>query len=377
MVIQAASCSVRVTGRRACRAASWLRGDPGGGEPGLQGGLQGPGDQPVLRLHVVVLASRPVGFEAGALGGALEDRQVLAVAGLGVPQCLDGGRQGGGLERGEDRLQHWLLQPAARDLLAGLRAVHLLGAPAPVSRDAVAVVDLHEPPAPAAPHQALEPGPAFPRSAAAVTGRDRLVRGQGGDVGLEGVHRDVTRVMIRDHHPPLLPGQPALPGSDLPVGPQVLLGPGAAIAEDPRIGGMGQDVVHRRVPCLRPHDLAGAQVPPGKQQLIGAETDHDLPGRPEFAEPAEHRGDRLGDRLIRRDDHLIVVVVVEPGGQVQPQLPAGGLAAQPFGQPRAQQVQLSFGHGALQAEQQPVVDRGRMVDAIGVGDQRVGQRAQM
>ena len=69
-----------------------VAGDPGGVEPGLQGGLQGPGDQPVLRLHVVVLASRPAGFEAGALGGALKDRQVLAVAGLGVPQCLDGGR---------------------------------------------------------------------------------------------------------------------------------------------------------------------------------------------------------------------------------------------------------------------------------------------
>jgi hypothetical protein len=28
--------------------------------------------QPVLRLHAVVLASCPVGFEAGAFGGALE-----------------------------------------------------------------------------------------------------------------------------------------------------------------------------------------------------------------------------------------------------------------------------------------------------------------
>jgi hypothetical protein len=113
---------------------------------------------------------------------------------------------------------------------------------------------------------------------------------------------------------------------------------------------MDQDVVHRRVSRLGPHDLAGAQVPPRKQQLIGAEADHDLPGRPELAEPAEHRGDRLGDRLIRCDDHVIVVVVVKPGGQVQPQLPAGGLAAQPFGQPRAQQVKLGFGHGALKAQ---------------------------
>ena len=75
----------------------------------------------------------------------------------------------------------------------------------------------------------------------------------------------VTRVMIRDHHLPLLAGQPALPGGDLPVRPEIFLGPGAAVAERARVGRMDQDVVHRRVPSLCPHDLAGAQVPAGKQ----------------------------------------------------------------------------------------------------------------
>jgi hypothetical protein len=50
------------------RGRELVAGDPGGVEPGLQGGLQGPGNQPVLRLQVVVLAPRPVGFEAGARG---------------------------------------------------------------------------------------------------------------------------------------------------------------------------------------------------------------------------------------------------------------------------------------------------------------------
>jgi hypothetical protein len=40
-------------------------------------------------------------------------------------------------------------------------------------------------------------------------------------------------------------------------------------------------------------------------------------------------------------------------------------------------VQLSFGHGPLKAQKQPVVDRGKMIDAVGVGDERLGQGTQM
>jgi hypothetical protein len=40
-------------------------------------------------------------------------------------------------------------------------------------------------------------------------------------------------------------------------------------------------------------------------------------------------------------------------------------------------VQLGLAHGALQAEHQPVVELGRMVDPVRVRDQRVGQRGQV
>ena len=75
--------------------------------------------------------------------------------------------------------------------------------------------------------------------------------------------------------------------------------------------------------------------------------------------------------------HLVVVVVVEADRQALPQLTAGGLVPQPGGQPGPDQVQLGLAHRALQTEHQPVVEVGRMVDAVGVGDQRVGQRAQV
>jgi hypothetical protein len=50
---------------------------------------------------------------------------------------------------------------------------------------------------------------------------------------------------------------------------------------------------------------------------------------------------------------------------------------QPGGQPGADQVQLSLAHRALQAEHEPVVEIGRVIHAVGVGDQCVGQRAQV
>ena len=54
---------------------------------------------------------------------------------------------------------------------------------------------------------------------------------------------------------------------------------------------------------------------------------------PSWSNPAEHAHDRFPDRLIRRDDHVITVVVVQPGGQREPQLTAGGLGTQSLGHP--------------------------------------------
>ena len=133
----------------------------------FQDGLQGPGDQPVLRFDVVVLAVRPAGFETGPFQCAFEHGQVLAEPGFGVGHGLDGGGQAGGGERGQQFGQYRLVQPPASDSLAGPRAVHLVRASAPVGGAAAGVVvDLHEPSAPAAAQQALQPGRAFPRGAA-------------------------------------------------------------------------------------------------------------------------------------------------------------------------------------------------------------------
>src|SRR5438270_848847 len=87
-----------------------------------------------------------------------------------------------------------------------------------------------------------------------------------------------------------------------------------------------------RRPPIRWH-VAAPYIWLAQPQAVAAQADDHLPGRAELAETAEHARDRLACRLIRRDDHVVIVVVVQPGGQHQAQLAAGGLGAQALGQP--------------------------------------------
>ena len=134
--------------------------------------------------------------------------------------------------------------------------------------------------------------------------------------------------------------------------------------------------MHRRVAGRLPHHPPGACRPARQQQPVTAQRQQHLPAGARFSETAEHRGDRLHHRLIR-SDHRAGLVVVETDRQELPQLTAGGLVPQPGGQPGPDQMQLGLAHRALQTEHQPVVEIRRVVDAVGVGDQRVGQRAQV
>ena len=182
----------------------------------------------------------------------------------------------------------------------------------------------------AAQHHALKQGAAF-------TGRPCATLGPVGSemalVGEEGLPADVAGMVAGDHHGPLAAGQPPVPGDHGAAGVEVLSGFAAPVGERPGITGMDQEAVHGRGVGRRPCDLPGADVAAGQPQAVGAEADHHLPGRAELVKAAEHARDRFADRLIRRDDHVVIVVVVQPGGQRQPQLAAGRLGAQSPGHP--------------------------------------------
>ena len=80
---------------------------------------------------------------------------------------------------------------------------------------------------------------------------------------------------------------------------------------------------------------------------------------------------------VRVEHHPVERVVDEPDRQGRLQLTAPGLVQQAAQQAGLEDVQLCLRHGPLEPEQEPVVELGRIVDAILVEDQRVGQGADL
>ncbi len=67
----------------------------------------------------------------------------------------------------------------------------------------------------------------------------------------------------------------------------------------------------------------------------------------------------------------------QPDRQRTAQLAAGGLGADAAVQAGTQNVQFGLRHGALHTQQHPIIEQPGMVDAVGVGDQRVGHPGQI
>ena len=164
----------------------------------------------------------------------------------------------------------------------------------------------------------------------------------------------------------------------------VEVAPLAGLAEHvgARVGGVGEHVVHRVVGRLDPGDLARRagrrSVAAGSFRPLLAQPQPHPAHRPAHGEPLEDRGDDAGDGLVGVPADLAVGLTPhQPDRQAAAQLAAGGLVADPAVEAGAQDVQLGLGHGALHAQQQPVVEQPRVVDAVGVGDQRVGHPGQV
>src|ERR1700740_2527083 len=67
----------------------------------------------------------------------------------------------------------------------------------------------------------------------------------------------------------------------------------------------------------------------------------------------------------------------EPDGKAATQLAASGLVANAAVEAGAQDMQLCFRHCSFEAEQQAIIENCRMIDAIAIADQRVGDTAEI
>ncbi len=195
-----------------------------------------------------------------------------------------------------------------------------------------------------------------------------------GHIGLPG---HIAGMMIRDGHLPLLTRQFLIAGNDaagLVQTPAHLRSPEHV---RPTIGGVGQEIVDRRVGRLGPADDPRAGGPARQPQTIRAQRQHHLTCRTQLVEPVEHSRDRGADRLIPAEHHPVVLVVVQPDRQQLAQLAPRGLVPQPGIEPRPQHVQLGLAHRALQPKHEPVVVVTGVIHPVRVGDQGVGHRAQV
>jgi hypothetical protein len=137
-------------------------------------------------------------------------------------------------------------------------------------------------------------------------------------------------------------------------------------------------MVDRRVRRGDPADALDAVRLQREGQAFGAEPEPDLTHRAEFGEAREDSADGTGHGFVGMEADLAVVVAPhEADRQAPPQLAAGRFVADAPFEAGAEDVQLSFTHRALEAEDQPVIEQRRVVHAVGITDQGVGHAAQI
>ena len=103
--------------------------------------------------------------------------------------------------------------------------------------------------------------------------------------------------------------------------------------------------------------------------MLGVELLHGRARRAGAGEQGEYMSDRLLHTGIRVEHDFAGRVVDQPDRQRHLQLAAAGLGPLAADEAGPDEVQLGLAHGALQAEQQPVVEVGRIVEPVLVADQ--------
>ena len=77
------------------------------------------------------------------------------------------------------------------------------------------------------------------------------------------------------------------------------------------------------------------------------------------------------------EDLAIFFAPDEAHGKAPPQFAARCLVANATQQAGAQHVQFGLAHRALETEQQTVIEHGRMIEAVGIANERIGEAAEI
>ena len=127
--------------------------------------------------------------------------------------------------------------------------------------------------------------------------------------------------------------------------------------------------------------VVGAEAKPHLQrefEPFRAEPQPHAPGRAGLGELGKDLADGGADSFVRVETNLAVLLAPDKANrQAAPEFAACRLIANAAIEARAQYVQLCFAHGALQAQQQPVIEHRRVIEAVAIADQRVGEAGEI
>src|SRR5918996_1277464 len=352
------------------------------GELGFPVGLQAAGHQAVVRVDGQVA---PLGSD-GLVAGSFDLASPLAEGGVVVSFDHLGGSEGGGHAGGSEGGEGGRGDGPVDLHAAHAQAVHAaavdegaVGAVIARCRVGALVVDSEAPAASPAGGQPLQQGGSFPqRAAAGLMGSRGGVGADAGLVGLVGRPVDVAGMLVHDQHLPVRPAQDTGSGPHAAVVIDAAFSAGAAIDIGASVGRVREHPVDRRVGRRDPGELGVAGALHGHHESLAEQPQPHRARRAQFGEAFEDGGDHAAHGLVGVQQDLAVFVAPhQPDGQAPAQLASCGLVADAAFQAGAQHVQLGLAHRALETQHQPVVEAGRVVDAIGVGDQRVGDTGQV
>ena len=120
-----------------------------------------------------------------------------------------------------------------------------------------------------------------------------------------------------------------------------------------------------------------AVVAGGEGQLLLAECPDDTERRSGGGEGVEQQPHGMAHARVGVQHHLAVVVVGKADREGEREFAAAGLGQDPAAHPGAQEMQFEFRDLAFHAQQDAVVEDGRVIQAVLVADERVGVGADL
>ena len=197
-------------------------------------------------------------------------------------------------------------------------------------------------------------------------------------IGLISAPVDEALMVARDEHGPLRLRQLADAFLARAGGIECDLVAAFAISIGARVDRIRQHMIDGDIAGVDPTHAAAIAGLHRKRQALAAEPEPDAARRSEFAKPCKDGPNGGADRFIGMETYLAILLTPdEPYGKAAAQFTARRLVADAAKQARAQDMQLGLAHGALETKQQSIVEQGRMIDAVGIADERVSEATEI